>query len=173
MNGVIGVMFMAELYRDLPWRRGCSWHRLRKKLRAAGDFQRKGLTVSGGLDGIRYRYHYNDIGYEGRPNRTQDREPQAATRRARAHASRQPERSVQRVRQDWLPLQRLEEPTKARPQLSAQFYLAGKGRTRFVRSVRLAEVRLKVANYKRFRELTDAWVDLVVQLEQQEREQKQ
>jgi hypothetical protein len=42
-----------------------------------------------------------------------------------------------------------------------------------VRAERLAEMREKLANYKRFRELTDEWVDLVVQLEQQEREQKQ
>jgi hypothetical protein len=34
----------------------------------------------------------------------------------------------------------------------------------------LAEVRQKIANYKRFRELTDEWVDWVVELEQQERE---
>jgi hypothetical protein len=42
-----------------------------------------------------------------------------------------------------------------------------------VRSERLAEMREKLANYKRFRELTDEWVDLMVELEQQEREQKQ
>ena len=42
-----------------------------------------------------------------------------------------------------------------------------------MRSERLAEVRQKVANYERFRELTDEWVDLMVELEQQEREQKQ
>ena len=36
-----------------------------------------------------------------------------------------------------------------------------------MRSERLAEVRQKVANYKRFRELTDEWVDLMVELEQQ------
>jgi seryl-tRNA synthetase len=35
---------------------------------------------------------------------------------------------------------------------------------------RLAEMRGKLANYKRFRELTDEWVELVVELEQQERE---
>ena len=50
---------------------------------------------------------------------------------------------------------RTKVPFGARPLLSTQFYLAGKGRTRFVRSERLAEVRQKVANYKRFRELTD------------------
>ena len=42
-----------------------------------------------------------------------------------------------------------------------------------MRAERLAEMREKLANYKRFRELTDEWVDLVVELEQQDREQKQ
>lgn len=42
-----------------------------------------------------------------------------------------------------------------------------------MRAERLAEMREKLANYKRFRELTDEWVDLMVELEQQEREQKQ
>src|SRR5260370_15592219 len=119
MNGVIGVMFMADLYRDLPWRRGCSWQQAEGKIESSGRFAKKGL------DNI--RYHYNDIGYEERPNRRRDREPEAATRRARAHASGQPERAVQRMRQGWLPLQRREEPTKARPLLSTQFYLAGQG----------------------------------------------
>jgi hypothetical protein len=64
-------------------------------------------------------------------------------------------------------------PQKHGPYYQLSFTWRGKGRTRFVRSERLAEVRLKVANYKRFRELTDEWVDLMVELEQQEREQKQ
>jgi hypothetical protein len=42
-----------------------------------------------------------------------------------------------------------------------------------VRAERLADVRQKVTNYKRFRKLTDEWVDLVVELEQLEREQVQ
>jgi hypothetical protein len=50
------------------------------------------------------------------------------------------------------------------------FTWRGKSRTLFVRAERLAEMREKLANYKRFRELTDEWVDLVVELEQQERE---
>jgi hypothetical protein len=64
-------------------------------------------------------------------------------------------------------------PQKHGPYHQLSFTWRGKGRTRFVRSDRLAEVREKVANYKRFRELTDEWVDLMVELEQQEREQKQ
>ena len=53
------------------------------------------------------------------------------------------------------------------------FTWRGKSRTRFVRAERLAGVREKIANYKRFRELTDEWVDLVMELEQQEREHGQ
>jgi hypothetical protein len=34
-------------------------------------------------------------------------------------------------------------------------------------------VRQKISNYERFRELTDQWVDLVVELEQLEREPAQ
>ena len=64
-------------------------------------------------------------------------------------------------------------PQKHGPYYQLSFTWRGKGRTRFVRSERLAEMRQKVANYKRFRELTDEWVDLMVELEQQEREQKQ
>jgi len=53
------------------------------------------------------------------------------------------------------------------------FTWRGKGRTRFVRAEHLAGIREKIANYKRFRELTDEWVDLVVEREQREREQNQ
>ena len=60
-------------------------------------------------------------------------------------------------------------PQKHGPYYQLSFTWRGKGRTRFVRTERLAEVRRKVANYKRFRELTDEWVDLMVELEQQER----
>jgi len=61
------------------------------------------------------------------------------------------------------------DPQKHGPYYHLSFTWRGKGRTRFVRSERLAEVRQKVANYKRFRELTDEWVDLMLELEQQER----
>ena len=62
-------------------------------------------------------------------------------------------------------------PQKHGPYYQLSFTWRGKGRTRFVRTEGLAEMRQKIANYKRFRELTDEWVDLVVELEQQEREQ--
>lgn len=64
-------------------------------------------------------------------------------------------------------------PQKHGPYYQLSFTWRGKSHTRFVRAERLAEVRRKMANYKRFRELTDEWVDLVVELEQQERGQNQ
>jgi hypothetical protein len=42
-----------------------------------------------------------------------------------------------------------------------------------VRAERLADMQRKIANYKRFRELSDEWVDLAVEREQLEREQAQ
>ena len=51
-----------------------------------------------------------------------------------------------------------QEPQKHGPYCQLSFTWRGKGRTRFVRAERLAEVRQKIANYKRFRELTDEWV---------------
>ncbi|PYX85012.1 MAG: hypothetical protein DMG70_05015 [Acidobacteria bacterium] len=65
------------------------------------------------------------------------------------------------------------EPQKHGPYYQLSFTWRGKSRTRFVRAERLAVVRQKITNYKRFRELTDEWVDLVVQLKQLEREQVQ
>ena len=62
------------------------------------------------------------------------------------------------------------DPQKHGPYYHLSFTWRGKSRTLFVRAERLAEMREKLANYKRFRELTDEWVDLVVELEQQERE---
>ena len=62
------------------------------------------------------------------------------------------------------------DPQKHGPYYHLSFTWRGKSRTLFVRAERLAEIREKLANYKRFRELTDEWVDLVVELEQQERE---
>lgn len=61
-------------------------------------------------------------------------------------------------------------PQKHGPYYHLSFTWRGKSRTLFVRAERLAEVREKLANYKHFRDLTDEWVDLVVELEQQERE---
>ena len=67
----------------------------------------------------------------------------------------------------------LKNPQKHGPYHQLSFTWRGKSRTRFVRAERLADVRQKVTNYRRFRKLTDEWVDLVVELEQLEREQVQ
>jgi hypothetical protein len=61
-------------------------------------------------------------------------------------------------------------PQKHGPYYQLSFTWRGKSHTRFVRTEGLPEMRQKIAYYKRFRELTDEWVDLVVELEQQERE---
>ena len=63
------------------------------------------------------------------------------------------------------------DPQKHGPYYQLSFTWRGKGQTRFVRAERLAEVRQKIANYKQFRELSDEWVDLAVEMEQLEREQ--
>jgi len=66
-----------------------------------------------------------------------------------------------------------QHPQKHGPYYQLSFTWRGKSRTRFVRAERLAGMRQKIANYKHFRELTDEWVDLVVEREQQEREEGQ
>src|SRR4029077_12354063 len=136
------------------------------------------------LDNI--RYHCNDIGHDAGTNRTPDRAGETATDSTGGDASWEPERAVQRLRQARLPLQRSQESPEARALLPAQLYLARPGRhsfragraagagwggTRFVRAERLAEMRQKLANYKRFRELSEEWVDLTLELEQVDREQ--
>jgi hypothetical protein len=63
-----------------------------------------------------------------------------------------------------------QHPQKHGPYYQLSFTWRGKSRTRFVRAERLAGMRQKIANYKRFRELTDEWVDLGVEREQQGRE---
>ena len=63
------------------------------------------------------------------------------------------------------------DPQRHGPYYQLSFTWRGKSRTRFVRAARLAEVREKITNYKRFRELTDEWVDWVVELECVPREQ--
>src|SRR5229473_5999758 len=67
----------------------------------------------------------------------------------------------------------VKNPQKHGPYHQLSFTWRGKSRTRFVRAERLADVQHKIVNYKRFRELSDEWVDLVVEREQLEREQAQ
>ena len=61
------------------------------------------------------------------------------------------------------------KPRKHGPYYQLSFTWRGKSSTRFVRPERLAEMRHKVENYKRFRELLNEWVDLAVELERAER----
>jgi hypothetical protein len=48
----------------------------------------------------------------------------------------------------------------------------GKSSSRFVRPERITQMREKVANYKRLRELVNEWVDLSLELEQLQRSTK-
>ena len=64
-----------------------------------------------------------------------------------------------------------QNPSKHGPYYQLSYRWRGKSSTRFVRTEQLEEMGTKVANYKRFRELTNEWVDLVVELERAEREQ--
>ncbi len=65
------------------------------------------------------------------------------------------------------------DPRKHGPYYQLSFSRRSKSTSRFVRSERVQIMREKVANYKRFRELTNEWVDLAIELERLEREQTQ
>src|SRR5690348_10400395 len=58
-----------------------------------------------------------------------------------------------------------QDPQKHGPYYQLSFTWRGKGQTRFVRAERLGEVRQKITNYKRFREISEKWVDVAVELE--------
>jgi hypothetical protein len=61
------------------------------------------------------------------------------------------------------------DPRKHGPYYQLSYTWRGKSSTRFVRPERVAEMREKVSNYKRFRELINEWVDLSMDLERNER----
>lgn len=61
------------------------------------------------------------------------------------------------------------EPRKHGPYYQLSYAWRGKSSSRFVRPDQLAPMREKVANYKRFRELVNEWVDLAVEMERVER----
>ena len=65
------------------------------------------------------------------------------------------------------------DPRKHGPYYQLSFTWRGKSSTRFVRAGQVEGMREKVANYKRFRELTEEWVDLVIERERLQREQGQ
>ncbi len=62
-----------------------------------------------------------------------------------------------------------EDPRKHGPYYQLSYSWRGKSSSRFVKPDLVAAMRQKVANYKRFRELTNQWVDLAVELERVER----
>ncbi len=61
-----------------------------------------------------------------------------------------------------------QHPQKHGPYYQLSFTWRGKSSSRFVRPERLRAVQEQVANYKRFRALTQEWVDLAVELERAE-----
>ena len=63
-------------------------------------------------------------------------------------------------------------PQKHGPYYQLSYTWRGKSTTRFVRLEQVAGMRRKVANYKRFRELVNEWVDLEVERERAEREKE-
>ena len=64
-------------------------------------------------------------------------------------------------------------PQKHGPYGQLSYTWRGKSTTRFVRPTRLATIRQKIENYRRFRELTAQWVDVAIALEALEREAAQ
>jgi uncharacterized protein YukE len=63
------------------------------------------------------------------------------------------------------------DPQRHGPYYQLSYTWRGKSSTRFVRQEAVDEMREKISNYKRFRELVNKWVDLVVELEKIKRAQ--
>lgn len=61
-------------------------------------------------------------------------------------------------------------PRKHGPYGQLSYTWRGKSTTRFVRPAHVAALRAKLVNYKRWRELTAAWVDAAIAWETLERE---
>jgi hypothetical protein len=61
------------------------------------------------------------------------------------------------------------KPRKHGPYYQLSYTWRGRGSSRFVRAERLAGMREKIANYRRFRDLTEQWVDVAMALEAAER----
>jgi hypothetical protein len=62
-----------------------------------------------------------------------------------------------------------QDPRKHGPYYQLSYTWQGKSSTRFLRPEQVEEMRQKVANYKRLRELMNEWVGLAVALEGAER----
>ena len=63
-------------------------------------------------------------------------------------------------------------PQRHGPYYQLSYGWRGKSSSRFVRPEAITEMREKVANYKRLRELVNEWVDLSLELEQLQRSTK-
>jgi hypothetical protein len=61
-------------------------------------------------------------------------------------------------------------PRKHGPYYQLSYTWRGRSTTRFVRPSRLKAMRRKVANYKRFRDLTIEWVNLSIEMDALERQ---
>ena len=61
-------------------------------------------------------------------------------------------------------------PQKHGPYYQLSYTWRGRSRSLFIRPPRLQAMQEKIANYKRFRQLTEAWVDVALELEAMERE---
>ena len=64
-------------------------------------------------------------------------------------------------------------PQRHGPYCQLSYTWRGKSTTRFVRPTRLATIRQKIENYRRFRELIAEWVDAAIAMEVLEREAAQ
>jgi len=60
-------------------------------------------------------------------------------------------------------------PKKHGPYYQVSYTWRGRSTTRFVRPDQLTAMRRKLANYRRFRDLVNEWVDLALEQERQER----
>jgi hypothetical protein len=63
-----------------------------------------------------------------------------------------------------------EQPRKHGPYWHLSYTWRGRSSTRFVRPCEVEAMRQKITNYKRFRELTAAWVDTEMALAKRQRE---
>ena len=61
------------------------------------------------------------------------------------------------------------QPRRHGPYYQLGYSWRGQHTTRFVKAEQVDQMREKLANYKRFRELTNEWVDLAMEIERVER----
>ena len=62
-------------------------------------------------------------------------------------------------------------PKKHGPYFQLSYVHKGKSTTEFVRKQKVRGVRMQIANYRRFRELTQEWVDLSLKIAKERRKE--